>query len=155
MPEFKTVDVAETPYLYVERSCSMDPADISKHMGAAFHDVWDHMQAGAIKPAGPALAVYYTYDPQVMTFRAGFVIAREDMSKAGGEVKGDVTPAGQALHFTHKGPYATLRDDYGLMMEHITTHKLEMSTPSWELYVNDPGQTPQEDLLTECYIALA
>lgn len=155
MPEFKTVDVAETPYLYVERTCSMNPADISTEMGQAFHQVWDFMEANKVNAAGPALSVYYTYDPGKMTFRAGFVINGEDSVTAGGDVKADVTPAGTALHFIHKGPYATLRDDYGLMMQHLKDNDLEMSVPSWEFYVNDPALTPESELLTECYLALA
>lgn len=155
MPDFKIVDVSETPYLYVERSCSMDPSDISKEMGAAFKEVWQHMEAGAIKPAGPALSVYYSYDPQVMNFRAGFTVAHEDMSKIEGNVKADVIPHGRTLHFTHKGSYATLRNDYALMMEYLKDSNLEMRIPTWELYVNDPGQTPEAGLITECYTALA
>jgi effector-binding domain-containing protein len=155
MPEFKIIDVAETPYLYVERTCSMDPADISKEMGSAFQQVWGFMQAAAIKPAGSALSVYYSYDPDAMTFRSGFTVDREDMAKAGDEVKSDVTPAGNALHFVHKGSYSTLRDDYGLMMQHLKDNSLQAGVPGWEFYMNDPSKTPEDELLTECYLALA
>lgn len=154
MPDFKIIDVRETPYLYVERTCSMDPADISNEMGSAFQQVWAFMEASAIKPVGSALSVYYTYDPDTMTFRAGFTVAREDMAKAGDDEKADVTPAGRALHFVHKGSYATLRDDYGLMMQHLKDNGLEASGPGWELYMNDPSETPEAELLTECYLAL-
>ena len=39
MPEFTTRAVGETPYLYAEGRCSMDPAEISQAMGAAFGQV--------------------------------------------------------------------------------------------------------------------
>lgn len=155
MPDFKIIDATETPYLYVERTCSMDPADISKEMGSAFQQVWAFMDSAAIKPAGPALSVYHTYDPDTMNFRAGFAIAREDMTKAGSEVKADVTPVGRAVHFIHKGSYATLRDDYGLMMQHMKDNDLEMGAPAWEFYMNDPAKTPEAELLTECTVKLA
>jgi len=155
MPEFKVVDVSETPYLYIEETSSMSPADISEAMGKAFHQVWSFMQANGISPAGPALSVYTGYDPETMRFRAGFAVARDDMAKAEGEVKADVTPAGPALHFVHKGPYATLRDDYGLMMQHAKDKGLKVSAPGWEFYLNDPSQTPEDELLTEAYVSLA
>lgn len=154
MPDFKITDVTETPYLYGERTCSMDPADISENMGAVFHEVWGFMEANAIKAAGPALSVYYDYSPDSMTFRAGFAIARDDMEKARDAIRADVIPAGRALHFVHKGPYATLRDDYALMMQHLEENALEAGKPSWEFYMNDPSQTPEDELLTECYLAL-
>jgi effector-binding domain-containing protein len=154
MPEFKLINVAETPYFYVTKTCSMNPEDISSAMGNAFQDVWAHMQAKGVQPAGGAMSVYHTYSPDTLTFRAGFAVARPDLSAAEGEVEADVTPAGEVLHFVHKGSYATLRDDYGLMMKHVTDLGREISAPTWEVYINDPGQVPEADLLTEIYAVL-
>lgn len=155
MPEFTKTAVQSTPYLYVERSCSMDPSDISATMGTAFKDVWDYMQRTDIRPAGPALSVYYTYDPETMRFRSGFVVAKADLGRAAGEVKGDVTPSGEALSFTHIGSYATLRDDYAKMMEYVEAEGIEIGVPAWEIYVNDPSQTPEDELRTDIFVALA
>jgi len=133
----------------------MDPKDISAAMGAAFQTVWAFMKAQGIPPSGPALSVYYSYDPDVMSFRAGFAIGKADMDKAAGDVMADVTPAGRVLHFTHVGPYATLRDDYALMMAHIEAEGLKIGAPTWEVYVNGPDTTPEAELITEVYSALA
>jgi len=154
MPDFKFVDVSETPYLFVTRTCSMEPGEIGQAMGEAFQQVWNFMQGEGIAPAGGALSVYYTYDPEKMTFRAGFTVGREDMAKAKGEVGADVTPAGEVLNFVHKGPYSTLRDDYGLMMEHIEKIGREIAAPTWEVYLNDPASVPEEELLTEVFSVL-
>lgn len=59
------------------------------------------------------------------------------------------------MHFIHKGSYATLGDDYELMIQYIKDNNLEMSAPGWELYMNDPAITPEAELLTKCYMALA
>ncbi len=154
MTDFSRVQVEERPYLYVERSCSMDPGDISCAMGEAFGAVYAHMMGAGVTPAGPALSVYYSYDPEKMAFRAGFTVAQADLDKTGGEVKGDVTPAGHALHFTHIGAYATLRDDYELMMQQLEEHGMALGAPSWELYLNDPSETPEHELRTEIYSML-
>ena len=155
MPEFSTAEVTETPYLYVERSCSMDPADISAVMGAAFQDVYAHMQANGIAPAGPALAVYYTYDPEKMTFRAGFVVAPDTPRPTEGDVRGDVTPAGSVIRCTHIGPYATLRDDYAAMMGWAEENGHTIGAPAWELYMNDPSEVPEAEWHTEIHVSLA
>jgi effector-binding domain-containing protein len=154
MQDCSLTDVTETPYLYVKRSATMDPDDISNKMGAAFHDVWGFMQSNGIEPAGPALSVYYTHAEGRMDFRAGFVVARDQMGKAAGAIKADVTPAGRVLHFTHKGPYATLRDHYSDLMAYADAQGLRIGAPAWELYLNDPGQVAPEDLLTEVYVSL-
>ena len=151
MLDFKLIEVSETPYLYVSKSCGMAPADISQAMGAAFGQVWAFMQANDITPAGRALSVYDRYDPDTMIFRSGFSIDRADMSRAKGDVKADVTPAGEVIHFVHKGSYGTLRDDYALMMTHITNIGRAVSAPTWEVYLNSPDQMAEEDLRTAVY----
>lgn len=154
MPDFRVIEVKEAPYLYVARECGMAPEEISAQMGKAFGDVWAFMQANAIAPTGGALSVYYSYDPERMAFRAGFQIGAADAGRAGGEVKADVTPGGRVLHFTHVGPYATLRDDYARMMAHIEAEGLTIEAPTWEIYMNDPGQVPEAELVTEVYTKL-
>lgn len=155
MPEFKLIDVDETPYFYAEGSCSMDPADIGKAMGTAFGDVWNHMQEGGVQTTGKALSVYYTFNPETMTFRSGFSVTAEAADKASGDVKYDVTPSGKVLHFQHVGPYSKLRDSYGLMMAHAEREGLKIGAPTWEVYVNDPAVTPEDELLTDVFVSLA
>ncbi len=155
MPSFSFKDVTETPYLYVTKSCSMDPKDISAAMEEAYDEVWGWMQKEGVEAAGRPLAVYHSYDPNKMTFRAGFVVTPEDMEKADGAVSADVTPAGRVLHYVHKGPYATLRDDYALLMDYAESEGIEIDAPSWEIYVNDPAEVSEDELLTEAYISVA
>lgn len=154
MPEFSQVEVAERPYLYVDGTSSMDPAEISQAMGACFGTVMAFLGARGIGPAGPALAVYYTYAPDSLSFRAGFQVTEADLARAEGEVKADVTPAGPALHFLHTGPYRTLRDGYAEMMQHVQAEGLSMAVPAWEVYVDDPNVTPEDRLRTEVYVKL-
>ena len=154
MTDFTLIKAPQTTYLYVVRTCSMDPQDISKNMGSAFQQVWAFMQAKAIQPAGGALSVYYDYHPDKMTFRAGFTIAQQDAAKAEGEVKADTTPAGEVLYFRHKGSYGTLRDAYAQMMSHIADIGREISVPTWEVYLNSPDEVAEQDLLTDVYSML-
>jgi effector-binding domain-containing protein len=155
IPDFEVIDATETPYLNAEGSSTMEPADISAAMSEIFKQVFEFMQANAIAPAGPAISVYPGYDPKTMNFRAGFIIHRQDMWKASGPVAADLTPSGPALHFTHTGSYRTLRDDYGAMMQFAEDQSLMVGAPAWEIYINDPSQTPEAELLTECYAKLA
>jgi len=155
MPEFEIIEVDETPYLYVDRSTSHDPGEIGPAMGSAFQEVWSFMQAEGIAPTGGALSVYTSYDPEKMDFRSGFAIAPGDMAKASGAVKADVTPAGRAVHGTHKGPYSGIRQSYGEMHAFVQAKGVQFTAPTWEVYLNSPGEVPEEELLTELYQALA
>lgn len=154
MLKFEMTDVEEMPYLYEERSCSMDPSDISAAMGETFQSVFGFIGRKQITPAA-ALSVYHTYDPEKMTFRAGFSVSSEDAAKADGAVKAATTPAGRVLTFTHVGPYAELRNSYAKMMAYMDANGLKPGAPSWEVYVNDPATTPPEKLETKVYVSLA
>lgn len=154
MLEFKQIEVEEVPYLYEERSCAMNPEDIGKTMGSAFHSVMAFMQSNGIQTTGKVLSVYYTYNPNTITFRSGFSVNKDDMPKAQGDIKSDVTPAGTVLTFTHVGPYSDLRDSYGEMMKHIEDEGLQLGSPTWEVYVDDPSTTPAAELRTEVFVSL-
>lgn len=154
MSEFKIVETHEKPYFYIKRVCSMEPADISKNMGQALQGVWAFMQAHDIAATGPALAVYPTYDPNELEFHAGFFVSTEDMSRAEGDVKAAKTPAVKTLSTTHVGSYSGIRETYDAMMKHIAEQELSQSMPTWEIYVDDPGKTPVQNLRTEIFIAL-
>lgn len=74
-------------YLYVELTCSMDTKDISDAVGSAFRSVAQFIADKGITRTGNALSVDNTYDPDKMTFRAGFLVPDEGARKAGGDMK--------------------------------------------------------------------
>ena len=155
MLDFKMVEVEEAPYIYNERTCSMDPGDISRNMGIAFGTVGALVGRKGITSVGKALSVYRTHDPETMTFQAGFLVSEEDAAKAEGEVQADVLPAGQVLNFIHRGPYATLRVSYGEMMEYLAQQGMTVGSPSWEIYLNEPDSVSSEDELeTDIYVTV-
>lgn len=156
MPNYQMIDVREAPYLYTERTCSTDPADISRNMGIAFGTVGALLGRKGITSAGRPLSVYYTHDPETMTFRAGFLVSEEDAAKAEGEVGAGILPAGTVLNFIHRGPYAKLRVSYGEMMEYLAANEMTVGAPTWEIYLNDPdGVSSEDELETDCYVTVS
>ncbi|MEM1431919.1 MAG: GyrI-like domain-containing protein [Pseudomonadota bacterium] len=154
MPDYIVETIGETPYLYATGESSMDPAAISAAMGECYGRVVAFMESHGIPPAGPALSVYHTYDPEVMRFQAGIIVSSEAIMDPGADVKGDILPAGRVLSFTHVGPYATLRDDYADMMSYVEREGLKLSSPAWEVYIDDPKDTPEAELRTKVHVAL-
>lgn len=155
MRKFAIVDVSQTPYLYVERTASMDGDEIGRAMRSGSAEVWAFMEKHGVPPAGKGVSVYPDLSQGQMRFRVGFAVAPHDMTAAQDPVKADVTPAGQAVHFTHHGSYAGLRQAYQEMMTYLEAEGLRQVPPRWEVYLNDPNEVHEEQLLTECYQALA
>lgn len=154
MTDYQMVDVYKTPYLYQEKSCSMESDEISKNMGDAFEAVASFIEDAGIEHMGMPLSVYYTYEPDRMTFRAGFMVSPQDLEMAEGDVQGDILPEGRVLHFVHHGPYSKIRDSYGQMMTYLEREGMSVGAPAWEVYLNSPGDVPEEELETAIYVSL-
>ena len=155
MPDYELIDIAEHPYLFAERKCAMHSPVISDIMGRAFADVQSFMRENRLTPLGAPVSIYYSHDPETIAFRAGFFVSPEDALKASGGVRAARTPAGKVVHYTHVGPYARLSESYHKMMGWTRSSGLQLTVPTWEVYVDDPGTTPEKELRTEVYAAVA
>lgn len=155
MTEFEIINSKETPYLYVTRECAMSPEEIGPAMGSGLGEVWDFMQAHGVAPAGGALAVYYEYSPDKMSFRCGFIVGEADLAAASGAIKGDRTPAGRVVTGVLRGAYSGIRPAYGRMHAFFESHGLTFTAPTWEVYQNSPDEVPEDQLITELFQAVA
>ncbi|MBI9080197.1 MAG: GyrI-like domain-containing protein [Pseudodesulfovibrio sp.] len=79
-----------------------------------------------------------------------------DEIEAEGEVGVQVIDKGKYAICTHKGPYKNLENTYAeIMGKWLPQSGQELDeNPSFELYLNDPGETSPEDLLTEIHIPI-
>ena len=61
-----------------------------------------------------------------------------------------------AIKVIHTGSYAHLGNAWSAAYAYLRYHKLKAHStqPAFELYVNDPAQTPAESLITEIYVPI-
>lgn len=66
-----------------------------------------------------------------------------------------IIPFGDYAKYTHHGSYNALGEVWHQLMN-VEVPKLgrEMLDPTFEIYVNDPGDTPEHELITELYVRL-
>lgn len=160
MPDFTQTTTEPLAYLYAEGTAPMaDPDAIGAAMGDAFGKVMAAMGKAGLAADGPPMAVYHDYDPDTLRFRAGVPAAAGELARVAGDlpdgVATDTLPGGPAIAFTHVGPYATLREDYGQMMAYAEREGLTLGTPCCEIYIDDPSEVAPERLRTEVRMALA
>lgn len=76
---------------------------------------------------------------------------------AKGEMGAKEIPAGRYAVFLYKGSYMNLQAVYDtIYAQRIPELGCTLrDDPSYEKYLNDPRNTPPEDLLTEIYVAVA
>jgi effector-binding domain-containing protein len=58
-------------------------------------------------------------------------------------------PGGKVLSIMHKGPYHLVGKAYERLAQYAAEHNITIGGPTRELYLNDPAEVPEEELLTE------
>jgi len=153
--KIEIVNTTPQPMLHVTREASMDPRKIADVMGEAFGAIGAFLGRTGIKPAGPPLALYRDWDGQTMQVDVGFPVDPADAARAEGEGRAGQIPEGKALKAVHHGSYARLQETYEAMEAHVKETGLRTREIAWEVYLNDPVSTPEDELVTEVYMPLA
>lgn len=152
------VDLKELPELRVAAIRHVGPYS---RISEAFQRLGEiAARAGLIRHPGTEMLALYHDDPEATP-------ADELRSDAALTVPNDLAlpsgvteiriPAGRYACTTHIGPYTTLGDAWAQFMGSWlpqSGHRVG-DGPSFEIYRNDPTQTPPEKLRTEMYLPIA
>lgn len=113
--------------------------------GAAMHAV----SAAGGMPAGPPFVVYHDLidEQTVGSIEIGIPVA------AGLDLNGDVAVVDleptTVASTIHRGPYDEIRQAYHALSAWMAEQGREPAGPPREIYLNDPGEVPPPELLTE------
>jgi len=100
---------------------------------------------------GPPLAVYHDWSGDKTAVDVGFAVSPDDAKKASGTVRAGMTPGGYALKVVHVGPYDDFPATYAAIGAAMTTAGIPEGGRMWEVYLGEPGVTPDAELITEIY----
>ena len=154
-PEVMAVEAR--PIVMMRASATMsDPKAVSDALGAANQKILDYATKHNLELGGAPLAITISHEGGKWTFDAALPLDAAPASPPAeeGGVKVGQTYAGKVVKLTHKGPYNTLNDTYARIHAYTKANNLKEGTTSWEEYVNDPGETAEEDLLTNVYVVV-
>ena len=143
MPEQKTAAVRLT--------VSID--ELPASVGAAYGKIMAHLANTDARIVGPPFVLYHNADMHALDVEIGFPVDRNVPGE--GRVESSLLPGGRVLSAIHVGPYAKLEQTYAPLMKHIEDEGLQVTEWMYELYLNSPETTPQEQLQTEICFPLA
>jgi AraC family transcriptional regulator len=95
-----------------------------------------------------------TTPPEETRFRSCLIVTDNDPLPADDDVSEGVLDGGKFAVFQHVGPYNTVTQTWQRIMEEWVPSgamAVRMAMP-FEMYVNDPANTPAEELVTEVCI---
>ena len=146
-------EVPSTTIAYSTGESSREPADIAAALGAAYGRVAVFVSANGLQIDGQPIAINNYWDDRGYGFDAGLPVSGTPTRGAGpgSAVRMGETYGGRVVRAVHVGPYTGLEDTYHKIEAFMITHKLEGNGRSWDIYVSDPGNTAEDELVTEVY----
>ncbi len=110
---------------------------------------WAHSRG--IAPASAPIAVWCGMDMEsgIADVHAGCFVEGEVEGE--GEITAGVTSGGDVLRVVHQGGYDTMGQSWGRVFGRASELGRRPGT-GWEIYVDDPGAVPAEELHTEIYL---
>lgn len=146
------VTLPSQTWAYLSCRSGLQPSHISATMEKAFAELAEAIARGGVRTNGPPRAHYHYRDGHGIGFDLGFPIMPEDAAAAvrAGLATGP-TLSGKALARLHEGPYAGLSRTYKELEQDLKAKGVASRGDVWEIYLNDPDDTPPESLRTQIY----
>ena len=127
--------------------------NLPQAIGKAFGDVAQYIM-GELREqfAGPPFTAYYNMDMQDLDVEMGFPVQKKLSGK--GDIQSSEIPAGKMATLLYTGPYNEIEPAYNALSQWIQDNGYEPIGVAYEVYLNDPGQTPPEKLQTQIMFPL-
>ncbi len=127
-------------------------SDLPVLMGQTFDKLVQYLGKIGVQPAGPPYSAYYNMDMQDLDVEIGFPVSKAVQGE--GDIQASEIPDGRFAACLYTGAYAEIEPAYNALMAWIQEQEKETTGVSYEFYLNDPEQTPQEELQTHILFPL-
>lgn len=141
---------ASQPTLAIRTRASVE--ELGKVMGQAYGRIGQYMGELEAQCAGPPYAAYYNEDMEDLDLEIGCPVAQELPGRD--EIEAGEIPGGSFATCLHVGPYAEIGPAYEALSEWMEENHLQPTGAAYELYLNDPEETPPEELMTQIMFPL-
>lgn len=145
--ELKTVEEKQAACIFH----AIPVASVGEDMGALLRQIFEWEMKNNLQMAGPPFSVYYSSPEEMrrgeLKYEVGIPFVGEARDE--GNIKIKKFPTQHVLSTIHKGPYRDLGPVYAAVMEYMTKNGYEMAGAPMELYLNNPMEVLESELLTE------
>ncbi|MBN1874956.1 MAG: GyrI-like domain-containing protein [Anaerolineae bacterium] len=126
--------------------------ELPRVIGEAYGTLMQYLGSSGKFPVGPAFAAYYNMDMQDLDVEMGFPVA-ESLPGKNTIVAGEMA-AGKYASCVHVGPYDSVGPAYTALTQFVQEQGYEPTGVAYEVYLNDPDETPPEKLQTQILFPL-
>lgn len=132
------------PVLAIRARTAVD--NLPQVLADAYKKIMEYLAEMGESPAGPPFTAYYNTDMQNLDVEIGYPVFETLPGKD--EIKPGEIPPGKYAVCLHIGPYDKIELAYNALGQWIKERDLVPTGVAYEHYLNDPQQTPQDQLKT-------
>lgn len=140
--------------VYASGKTTTDGRDVANALDTAYAQVKSFIAAHHLKVTGAPMAVTRVWDPahNNYEFDAAIPAAWDTLTvPASSPVRLGQTLGGEVVLATYTGPYSGTGQVYDQISVWLAANGLTATGLTWEQYLNDPANTPDNKLVTKIY----
>lgn len=141
----KPADIAYLPTISRPESAAMSDA-----MGKAYFKILNFVDTAGLAVAGAPLSILHSFSGAELRFDAAIpvrgVVDPDQRDDAGVSI--GRTYDGAVIRVRHIGSYRKLAETHRKISAYLAAHGIERNGAAWESYVSDPGDVPEDQLVT-------
>jgi len=126
--------------------------DLPQVFGKGYGEIAQYLGELQEQAAGPPFAIYYNMDMQDLDVEFGFPVSTSLTGM--GNIDASETPGGKSASCLHIGPYSDVEPTYNALFQWIKDNGYEATGVAYEMYLNDPEQTPPEKIETQIHLLI-
>jgi len=145
--DYEIAEKELAPQLALTHRTTVTMTTVGERIGAAFGVLMEHGGKTGARWAGPPFTIY----PTVCDDEFEIVVCApvEPGAEAGEGVRLEEIPGGRVATTIHVGLYRAVSQAYTALQKWMTDNGRRPAGPPREIYLNDPAEVPEAELLTE------
>ena len=152
----RKIELKEQPaQLVLGKRFRTSMAKVQEDIGAGYGALFAYLGELGEYPSGPPFALYYGHDFDPEDFEMELCVPVNRLLEGQGDIVAREVSGGLAAVTIHKGPYGEIEPVYGELDAWIKENGYQNAGPAREVYLNDPSQVSEADLLTEVSFPIA
>ena len=151
--EIEHIVVEASDIAYLPAASQPEPGAIAETMGKAYFQILNFIDENKLSDAGAPLSIMRGFSGSELTFDAAIPVRgmTDETPRANAGVKIGQTYAGTVVRVRHIGSYRSLATTHRRISAYLAALGIERNGAAWESYVSDPGNVPENELLTYVY----
>ncbi len=153
---FEVMQNTPVAFYSVKREGMNMDTDMNQELFAGMYgEIGAFMGENGIEMTGAPMAIYHKWDEENRVFDVEGAIPVAETGKESGNIHAGMTPEGMVVKTVHVGSYETGGNAHEAMYAYIMENNYQIVGSVWEVYVNDPSEVAESELMTEIYYPVA